>query len=103
MLARVTLRQELGREPTDDEVGNQMKKLAKKTVAPPSLDAIIAAVEKGEEVRPSRRSIHVRPPTGSRYRKRTRGNSSANTMKRIYSGRSPSRPCALRRRKSTWW
>lgn len=49
VLARIILRVELGREPTTAEVYSQIKRLG--TVQLPQLNDIIAAFEKGEEVR----------------------------------------------------
>ena len=46
------LREALGREPTDDEVDDQIDKLKDRTIAIPPLETISAALENGEEVRP---------------------------------------------------
>jgi len=54
MISRIMLRRVLGREPTGDEVDDQMKKLDKKAVPRPSVDDIVAALESGEEVPPAR-------------------------------------------------
>jgi hypothetical protein len=51
MMARILLRMELGRRPTDAEVEEQVKKFDEGTSEPPSLRAITAAFDKGEEVR----------------------------------------------------
>ena len=50
MLARIMLRQELCREPTSEEVWDQIAKLKTKSISPPSLDAIAKAFGRGEEV-----------------------------------------------------
>ena len=50
-LARIMLREEFGREPTDEEVDRQIEKLKKRSVPIPPVDTINAAFENGEEVR----------------------------------------------------
>ena len=52
MLARIMLREELDREPTEEEVDRRIEKLKLKLVAFPSVDTIVAALESGTEVRP---------------------------------------------------
>jgi len=52
ILARITLREEFGREPTTDEIDDQVQKLKKRSVPLPSLHTIMGAFERGEEVRP---------------------------------------------------
>ena len=59
MLARIMLRQELGREPTPEEVEDQVVKLKTKCVPPPSLDAIAEAFGRGEEVCLPHCSTHI--------------------------------------------
>ena len=59
MLARITLRLKIGREPTDDEVDDQIIRLSEKSVSLPPFDAITAAFENGEEVCPFRRCVHI--------------------------------------------
>jgi len=49
VIARIMLRNELGREPTTAEVGDRMEKLGEKTVKLPPPDVVRAAFEKGEE------------------------------------------------------
>ena len=51
ILSRIMLRQELGREPTSEEVEDQIVKLKTKSIPLPSLDDIAKAFERGEEVR----------------------------------------------------
>jgi hypothetical protein len=58
ILARIMLRKALGRQPTEAEVKTRVKKLASNThVALPTVTAIIAAFENGEEVRPPISSV----------------------------------------------
>lgn len=52
MIARITLRGELDREPTKKEVNDRVQALNDKSVGAPSREAIITALENGEEVRP---------------------------------------------------
>ena len=46
------LREELGREPTKKEVNDRVHQIKDKAEEPAPVDTIIAALEKGEEVRP---------------------------------------------------
>ena len=66
MIARIMLRERLGRKPTDREVQDQLEALKNKSDAPPPLETIAAAFENGEEVRPvslGRRPIRIRAGT----------------------------------------
>jgi len=49
MLSRITLRQEMGREPKKAEVDNHTEKLENKSVPLPSQNAVVAAFESGQE------------------------------------------------------
>ena len=51
MIARIMLRQKLGREPTGPEVETQVQKIKKKSVGLPSTKTIVEAFENGDEVR----------------------------------------------------
>lgn len=49
MIARIVLRQKLGREPTRSEVATQVRKIKEKSVEPPSTKVIVEAFENGDE------------------------------------------------------
>ena len=51
VLARVMLRRELGCEPAQGQVDSRVEEIADESVKVPSSDAVIAALERGEEVR----------------------------------------------------
>ena len=53
MIARIMVRERLGRKPTDHEIRNQIEVLRENSAALPPLETIAAAFENGEEVRPS--------------------------------------------------
>ena len=100
MLARIMLRLEVGREPTGDEVDNQIEKLKEKSVSLPSFGVITAAFENGEEVCPFCCVFIFGLPTSVRYRKYTLGNLSATITKRISKWKSLSYSRTTRRRLS---
>lgn len=51
MVARIMLRQQFGREPTEDEVDGQVERIRDRTDPLPSLETITTAFENGDEVR----------------------------------------------------
>ena len=66
ILARITLRQEFGHEPTASEVSSQVGRFKRKSVLLPSLNTITAAFENGDEVCPFHCCIYI-PITDSVY------------------------------------
>ena len=95
-LARIALRKQLGREPTKEEVEDQIEKINDRTVPPPSGETIIAAFENGEEVS-LLLAFRAHLTRLREYRKHIRGSLNVETTKRIYNGRLLSRSRATRR------